>query len=55
MAGDYDIARLDLSDDSYVVVQSLIRNKYRAEDSRGNVVLRGKQKMFTLKGPCLDA
>ena len=49
MASNYDIAGLDLYDDRYVVVQSLIRNKYRAEDSRGNVVLRGKQKMFKLK------
>lgn len=49
MPGTYDIAGLDLSDDSYVVEQSLIRNKYKATDSAGNVVLRGKQKMFKLK------
>ncbi|GGL69913.1 LURP-one-related/scramblase family protein [Halocalculus aciditolerans] len=46
---DYDIRALDLTDDEYLVTQSLVRNKYRAEDTRGNVVLRGKQKMFKLK------
>ncbi|PSQ04499.1 hypothetical protein BRC97_10975 [Halobacteriales archaeon QS_6_71_20] len=53
----YDIAGLDLTDDSYTVVQSLLRNKYRATDSAGNVVLRGKQKMLKLKEefPFVDA
>ena len=45
----YDIAGIDLSDDSYTVEQSLIRNKYKAMDAAGNVVLRGKQKMFKMK------
>jgi uncharacterized protein YxjI len=45
----YDIAGIDLSDDSYTVEQSLIRNKYKAMDAAGNVVLRGKQKMFKVK------
>ncbi|UIP00004.1 hypothetical protein Hbl1158_01130 [Halobaculum sp. CBA1158] len=53
----YDIAGIALTDDTYTVVQSLVRNKYRAEDSAGNVVLRGKQKMFKLKEqfPFVDA
>lgn len=42
----HGISGLDLHDDSYEVAQSLIRNKYKATDGRGNVVLRGKQKMF---------
>ena len=39
------------------MVQSLIRNKYRATDASGAVVLRGKQKMFKLKEqfPFVDA
>jgi len=45
----YDIAGLELPDDQYDVVQGLIRNKYKATDGRGNVVLRGKQKMFKMK------
>jgi len=45
----YDISGIDLSDDSYTVEQSLIRNKYKAMDAAGNVVLRGKQKMFKMK------
>jgi uncharacterized protein YxjI len=40
---------IDLHDDRYTVEQSLIRNKYRAEDSSGSLVLRGKQKLFKLK------
>jgi uncharacterized protein YxjI len=57
MAPSYDIAGLDLSDDHYVVEQSLIRNKYRALDADGNVVIRGKQKLFKLKEefPFVDA
>lgn len=49
MSSDYDIGGVDLTDSSYTVVQSLIRNKYRATDASGDVVLRGKQKMFKLK------
>jgi len=47
--GSYDITGVELTDDSYTVEQSLIRNKYRALDEAGNVVLRGKQKLFKLK------
>jgi uncharacterized protein YxjI len=51
------LAALDLTDDEYTVVQSLVRNKYRAYDAAGNTVLRGKQKMFKLKEefPFVDA
>jgi len=45
----YDISGIELTDDSYVVEQSLVRNKYRATDGAGNVVLRGKQQLFKLK------
>ncbi len=44
-----DIAGIELDDDEYTVEQSLIRNKYKAEDADGNVVIRGKQKMFKMK------
>jgi uncharacterized protein YxjI len=52
-----DITGIDLSGDRYVVEQSLVRNKYKATDSNGNVVLRGKQKLFKLKErfPFVDA
>ncbi|MFW5934866.1 MAG: LURP-one-related/scramblase family protein [Halolamina sp.] len=49
MADDYAIERIDLTDDRYTVEQGLIRNKFRALDAEGNVVLRGKQKMLKLK------
>jgi uncharacterized protein YxjI len=54
---DYDIKGLDLTDDRYTVIQSLIRNKYRAEDAHGNLVLKGKQKMLKMKEefPFVDA
>jgi len=57
MASEYDIQGLDLTDDEYTVVQSLIRNTYRAEDAAGNLVLRGKQKMLkmTEEFPFVDA
>ncbi len=45
----YDISTVDLDDDRYEVKQSAIRNKYAVRDSAGEVVLRGKQKMFKLK------
>jgi uncharacterized protein YxjI len=45
----YDIAGIELADDSYTVEQGFVRNKYKAMDKAGNVVLRGKQKMFKLK------
>jgi uncharacterized protein YxjI len=47
--GRYDISTVNLNDDRYEVKQSMIRNKYVVRDSAGNVVLRGKQKMFKLK------
>ncbi|SHH09098.1 LURP-one-related/scramblase family protein [Halobaculum gomorrense] len=52
-----DIAGVELTDDSYTVVQGLVRNTYRAEDAAGNVVLRGTQKLFKLKEefPFVDA
>ncbi len=46
---EYDITRLALTDDSYVVEQGFVRNKYAAYDSRGDTVLRGKQSLFKLK------
>jgi uncharacterized protein YxjI len=46
---DYSISGLELTDDRYTVEQSLIRNKYRAEDADGNLVLRGKQKLLKMK------
>jgi uncharacterized protein YxjI len=49
MVSEYDISGIDLRDDRYVVEQSLVRNKYKAMDARGNVVLRGKQKMLKMK------
>jgi uncharacterized protein YxjI len=45
----YDISTVELDDDRYEVKQSMIRNKYVVRDSAGNVVLRGKQKMFKMK------
>ncbi|MFC7166713.1 LURP-one-related/scramblase family protein [Halospeciosus flavus] len=47
--GEYDIAGIELTGDRYEVRQSLIRNKYAVRDAAGDVVLRGKQKMFKLK------
>ncbi|WP_058365332.1 hypothetical protein [Haloparvum sedimenti] len=45
----YDISTVELDDDRYEVKQSAIRNKYVVRDSAGDVVLRGKQKLFKLK------
>jgi len=55
--GSYDITGIELTDDSYTVEQSLVRNKYKALDAAGNVVLRGKQELFKLKEkfPFVDA
>jgi uncharacterized protein YxjI len=52
-----DIAAVDLTEDEYVVEQNLIRNKYRAYDADGDVVLKGKQELFRMKEefPFLDA
>lgn len=54
---NYDIEGIELSDDQYTVEQSLIRNKYKALDADGDVVLRGKQELFELKEqfPFIDA
>lgn len=49
LSSRYDISTIDLYDDRYEVKQSMIRNKYVVRDSTGNVVLRGKQKMFKMK------
>jgi uncharacterized protein YxjI len=51
------IRGVDLSGDEYTVVQSPFRDKYRAEDPDGNVVIRGKEKMLSLKEefPFVDA
>mgnify|MGYP000574977612 CR=1 FL=1 len=46
---DYGISTVDLDDDHYEVKQSVIRNKYVVRDSAGDVVLRGKQKLFKMK------
>jgi len=48
-SGKYDISTVDLTDDRYEVKQSMVRNKYAVRDSAGDVVLRGKQKLFKLK------
>lgn len=45
----HHIQGIDLSDDSYTVEQSFVRNKYEAMDADGNTVLRGKQKLFKSK------
>ena len=45
----YDISGIALDDDTYTVVQGVIRNKYKAVDAAGNTVLRGKQELFKLK------
>ena len=46
---EYDISGIELRDDSYTVVQGVIRNKYKALDDTGETVLRGKQELFKLK------
>ena len=54
----YDIRGIELTDDQYTVEQGLIRGrKFKAMDRAGNVVIRGKQKMFKLKEefPFVDA
>ena len=50
MSADRDvIAGVDLSGDRYVIRQSLVRNRYAVEDGDGEVVLRGKQKLFRMR------
>lgn len=43
------ISGIELLGDRYEVVQSLIRNRYKAYDEHGDLVLQGKQKLFKLK------
>jgi len=43
------IGGVDLLDAEYVIRQSLIRNRYAVQDSSGNLVLKGKQKLFKMK------
>lgn len=47
---------VELNDSEYTVVQSLIRNKYKAYDANGDLVLQGKQKILKIKEefPFLD-
>jgi uncharacterized protein YxjI len=47
---------VELVDNEYRVVQALFRNKYKAYDASGELVLQGKQKMLKLKEefPFLD-
>lgn len=45
----YNITKLDMTDTHYEIKQSLIRNKYKVTDTDGNIVLKGKQKMFKMK------
>ncbi|OLZ42199.1 hypothetical protein A6E15_15025 [Natrinema saccharevitans] len=45
----YDIRGIELTDDRYTVEQGFVRNKYRAIDSAGDTVLKGKQKMLKMK------
>ncbi|MFB6095285.1 MAG: LURP-one-related/scramblase family protein [Halodesulfurarchaeum sp.] len=47
--GPYDISTLALEDDRYHVVQSVFRNAYRATDDDGDIVIRGKQKLFRMR------
>jgi uncharacterized protein YxjI len=51
------LSTLPLEDDRYTVEQSLVRNKYAAYDSTGELVVRGKQKLLKMKEefPFVDA
>lgn len=49
MKDRYNIRNIDLNGNNYVVKQSLFMNKYKLLDPEGNVVLKGKQKMFKMK------
>jgi uncharacterized protein YxjI len=54
---DDAISGIELTDDEHRVVRALIRNKYQAYDSAGDLVLKGKQSMFRTKEefPFVDA
>lgn len=56
-AKTYDIAGLDFTDTEYTVEQSFVRNKYKALDSSGEPVLKGKQELFKSREefPFVDA
>jgi uncharacterized protein YxjI len=43
------IPGVDLTGDTYVVKQNLVRNKYRVFDGDDRLVLRAKQKLFKMK------
>jgi uncharacterized protein YxjI len=43
------IGGIDLTGDHYTIRQSLVRNRYAVADDSGQVVLRGKQKLFKMK------
>ena len=45
----HGITALDFADTEYTVEQSFIRNKYKAVNSDGETVLKGKQKLFKSK------
>jgi uncharacterized protein YxjI len=48
--GTTGFAGIELTDSTYTVEQGLIRSrKYEARDSAGNVVLRAKEKRFSIK------
>ncbi|EMA51046.1 LURP-one-related/scramblase family protein [Halococcus salifodinae] len=49
MVSTDSLVGIELTGDEYRVVQSLFRNKYRAYDSAGELVLQGKQKMLKMK------
>jgi uncharacterized protein YxjI len=46
---EYDISGIELQGDEYTVVQSIVRNKYKAHNAAGETILRGKQELFRLK------
>lgn len=56
-AHDDSIGGVEFDGNAYTVVQSLIRNKYKAYDGDGDIILKGKQKMLKLKEefPFVDA
>jgi len=49
MTDQYAISGVDLTENEYEVEQALLRNKYKATNAAGEVVLRGKQKMLKMK------
>lgn len=49
MSGETGFEAVELSDETYTVEQHLVRNKYRAYDADGTVVLRGAQKLFRMR------